>query len=320
MATYETGTATGPADLVGKLVTFAQSLGWTVSTTTTSNNTVWPAGSSSGRVFSKGSLVFGVGWATDDLFIVGATAVNGSNPWNTQTGTSSTSGTAYGGRSTGMTGPYQAYHFFAGTSPDYIHIVVETTAGIFRHTHLGELSKAGTFTGGAYAAGTSWFMGLGSGSLYYSGVPNSTYHQVPFDASNQSYAGAAWILRADIDGKTNNWVRQPTDVRGAIQRVGNPGTLTESLHERSPSEFNQLTPFVPLYLSVLRSASLYSPIGYPADLRFVNVTNFAPGEVVTLGSDQWMVFPIIAKTATWGNVSATNVPSSGTYGFAYKRN
>lgn len=327
MATYETGTATGPADLIGKLATFAGTLGWTVAAQTTSASTGLPAGATSvtGRVFSKGTLVFGIGYDTDDVWLCGATGVNGANNWAAQTGTSATSTSGYMPRSNEMSGPYQAYHFFGGTSPDYLHVVVERSAGIFKHFAVGELIKAGSYTGGAYLQAVNWYMTTIS-SNYYANAPEDGSHRCLFDsASGNTYnASYANLVRADIDSKSNNWMPmfntwQGNYSRGDFRRNG----LSYHANVYAPNNFNQLTPLQPFVIMADRPSSLHSIVGHPADIRGVNMTNFAPGELLTIGSDEWLVFPAIQKTATWGTINATaaaQIPSSGPYGYAYKRN
>jgi hypothetical protein len=321
MATYETGTATGTADLITKLGTFAESLGWTVSSQTNSNTSFYPnSPATPGKVFSKGSLVFGVGYASTFIATCGATAVDGAAVWNRQTNSSITNTSGMGSFTNEMTGPYQAYHFFGGTSPDYLHVVVEISAGVFRHFHLGELVKAGSYTGGAYFTGTFWLMSFQSFG-YFANSPDAAQHNAPFD-----YAGAQrFAVRANIDGKATQWHTpqsgSPFGVRSVVRLQG--WNFLQSLHQRSPSEFNQLTPFFPIQVHLERSSSLWSNAGYVPDMRYLNFANLSPGEVVTLGDDEWMVFPLVSKTAIWGNTGNTpeaQIPSSGPYGFAYKRN
>lgn len=327
---YETGTATGPADLIAKLTTFATAQGWTISSDTTapaSGNYPSDIFSKTGRVFSKGGLVFGVGWSANAVFIIGATEVNGATNWAKQTGSSIADGlpTMYYAMTNDMAGPFLAYHFFAGSAPDFLHVVVEKTAGVFKHFQFGELKKHGTYTGGAYFCGMRWFVDtFGGAGIYIANKPDENFHLVPFDGG--ANAGSAYLgncVRADIDGKTNNWMFIGTNggvaQNKAIGMVRGVGTsLAETLHERSPSEFNQITPFVPILVVVERPSGLYSPAGYAPDLRYVNVSNFTPGETVTIGGVDWMIFPLIQKTASWGSGSS-QVPSSGTYGLAYKK-
>jgi hypothetical protein len=63
-----------------------------------------------------------------------------------------------------------------------------------------------------------------------------------------------------------------------------------------------------------RTSNLGSPLGYPPHLRWVRLDYLSPGDVLTIGSDQWKVFPVIRKDGGTGQVN------SGKYGYAYKVN
>jgi hypothetical protein len=303
---YETGTATDTTDLINKLITFATANGWTVNT---------PA---SGRVFTKGGLYFGLNWDADDVWLCGATGYAAGSAWSAQPGASTNQP-----RSNDMAGPYTAYHFFTNTSPDYLHAVVETTAGIFKHIHMGQLIKHGSYTGGEYVCACYWHPTVVTSSSTPNN-PDNAYHAVPFDSyASSATAANRSAVRADIDSKSNNWMTfldadtwNGNYAKGCV-RGQNQGIL-ESLHERSPSEFNQITPLLPMLICGDRPSDMTSPLGYVPDMRYVNMTNLTPASTITIGTDQWMVFPLIQKTATWGVLNSTT-PSSGTYGLAYKK-
>jgi hypothetical protein len=134
-------------------------------------------------------------------------------------------------------------------------------------------------------------------------------------------------VRADIDAKSDNWMafREANTWNGNYGKGvlrglnGNGGSLYETLHGRSPSEFNSITPLLPILASADRPSSLVSPLGYAPDLRYINMANLEPGQLLTIGGVEWLCFPLIQKTDTYNN-SGSTVPSSGTYGLAYRRN
>lgn len=307
MAVYETGTATDTTDLINKLITFATANGWTVNTPT------------SGKVFTKGGIYFGLNFDADDVWVCGATGYNAAAAWSAQPGASASQC-----RANDIAGPYVAYHFFTGTSPDYLHVVVEKTAGVFKHFVMGQLVKNGTFTGGEYVGAVYWHPTIVNVSTTPN-HPDNAYHTCPFDAyCISTTATNKGAVRADIDAKSNNWMifNDASSYDGnrakGVVRGSNRGLL-EVLHERSPSEFNQITPFLPIPVAVERPSSMVSPLGHVPDMRYVNMTNLTPGSTITFGVDEWMVFPLIQKTDTWDNASSS-IPSSGTYGFAYRKN
>jgi len=86
--------------------------------------------------------------------------------------------------------------------------------------------------------------------------------------------------------------------------------------------FNHFTgeaQLVPIHLQFGMSSSLEAYIGYLDHLRLIRITYYNIGDVITIGSDSWMVFP-------WGlkNTDTPNGPptqgfhTTGTLGFAVR--
>lgn len=304
---YETGNTTGNADLVAKLATFAQSNGWT-----------YGACSGGHYVLSKNGVYAVVAYDASNIYLMGATGYASGSAWNAQPGNSGmTSTTNF------MSGTHKAYHFFAGDT--YMYVVVEVTTNIFRHFNFGLLTKYGTYTGGQFVNGTRW------GTLRYYGnygndsfcnYPDHNYHGGPFDALAYESYGVNNHVRADIDGNSNKYwrIRRADDgnsqARGTV-RNGDV-SLMDSLSDRSVNTFNQRTILLPIYVDVTRGSGLYSLVGQAPDCRSINMANYNPGQIITIGSDQWVIFPIVQKTNTWDD-QYSYVQSSGNYALAYKK-
>lgn len=331
---YQTGTASDVNDLINQLRTFAQNLGWTINyhdvrlASYTGKTTAdrWLS------IYHLDAGYFNVYSHTTnkEIYVNGATGYAGGSTEYAQTGQ------GWVARANGLTGPFTAYHFFGTTQ--YLHVVIETSAGIFSHFNIGKLNKTGNFVGGEYAQAVDW--------CYYNNYnvissPDS-YHMFPFcRLGDRSYCAAyCGGFRADIDGRTNNWfsttnsyayaypgatsvyvndstsdLRARGSVRNNDSNFGsNPSHL---LFLRSPNAFNGLTPLIPLTVGVERLGdNKLSLIGHAPDMRLVNMRNLSPNDVMTIGSDQWIVFPIKQRSDT---VSDSNtVPKSGYYGYAYR--
>ena len=308
---YQTGTATDVADLLDKLRVFASANGWTVNT--------WLNGWLS---LQSGSLYFNfmadtaVGsnarYAGPRVLVRGATGFDSAQSFTTQPGTSPEA------EANDMAGPFAAYHFFVAA--DYIHVVVEVTAGIFTHFVAGLLQKAGAYTGGEYVDAVQWTTNASNGNPNY---PEYSDNNLMFDQLTGYYSKEGY-LHADIDGKTDNWFEFGTGgpagnrARGVTRNSGASAGLLQALWERSPNTFNGVSPLLPIAVAVERSGALYSPAGVVKDLRLVNMAYLTPGQTLTIGSDQWLCFPARQKTDVW-NQSGSNVPSSGYYGYAYRK-
>lgn len=217
---------------------------------------------------------------------------------------------------------FATYHLFTNSTGDYIHVVIEETAGQFRHFSIGNVKKYGTWTGGQYVQASHWAEHTFPSDF-------SSAMRLPFGASGQEYAFSfdkpANVHRADIDTLTGNWVylttttSSPTPGRfgpasysnNALDRRGNGGggavgtnnDLGGALfYDQSPMGWNGLAPLLPLYVTCTRNGSVnnWSMLGEFMDVRYMNMSNFAPGDEFTIGSDTWKVFPIFAKTYSTG--------------------
>jgi hypothetical protein len=314
---FETGTATGVNDLLTKLATFLTSAGWTINRN---------AAEGSGRWLSvqKGSDLF-VNLVSDPattgttdpgpwIHMRGATGYNGSLAWTAQPGGQPNSST-----SNKMTGAFTAYWFFEGD--DYCHVVVEIEAGRFRHMQFGTLSKACTFTGGTYVMGTQ---------LFYSTItpsnPDSMSNVFPW-ASNSSSSVARNFIRADAgDGvQWHSSYQSDTYRHCGMWREVNSSTGSEPYRvgfirrmlEVTPSAINGLPVLLAPRALVRKVNGLFANLGVPKDLRLVAMDNHQPGNIMTIGSDEWYLFPWTIRSTTTADVTTDK---SGYYGFAYRKN
>ena len=314
---YQTASATDSPDLLDQLRLFLIGAGWTVD--------FW------GDVSTNKALCVhrGTFYATFRTYATGGTGVGTGTdpaPFVGVTGHSGYSGTPGPGTLTqastelltnGMPGPYVGYDFFEGdgTSGPYIHVVVETQAGVFKHFGSGTLNKEGAITSGQYVYCSRWYYNDSVNSNYPISNPDqaSPAHLVPFDTRN-SYV--ATYVRADADGTSPYWMGGSNLNGGFSQNspsVGNYETL-RGPHLSSPSSLTGRTPLWPLWMIGRRLSNLYSPLGYPPDFRYIRIDNYNPKDVLTLGTDQWKVFPVIRKNGPTGEVN------SGLYGYAYRIN
>jgi hypothetical protein len=291
---YQTGIASDPADLMNKLTTFAGANGWTVSAATT------------GAVYRKDIVNVGFTTDSDEIFLRGSVGYSGAAAWNAQPNNSGQNVVIDCG-----TGPFTAYHFFVGDEDgsDYIHAVIEVSAGHYRHFSFGEMIKHGSYTGGTYVDGTNW-----QNDTVNQHNPDSAQHQVICDANTSGGTGHVYV---DFDGKTNNW-----------QRILGEGTFTTTngLGSMRSNGISAIWPFLgvqpwnlrnnmtPLTYFVNRASSLRSPVGRIPNMRALGLHNLVPGETLSIGGDDWMCFPIIQRTETFVNT----IESSGMYGYAFK--
>lgn len=322
---YQTGTSTDVNDLLDKFRLFAVAQGWTANRWTTAGN---------GRelCLQKGSAYFNFrSYSNETVVINGSSgsskygvAVNGSDgysagaTWDRQPG--------YPQRQTGgasdqahawlpliiTTGPFPAYHFFAPDSKT-LFAEVEISTGVFMRFGCGSLDLfnpaapgGGRFfyaTGGGHPATTTDpYTWLGS----HVDEPNYALELVPFrmaDYTSSATTLCGSYVRVQHDS-FNNWAWSSrffsTTMTASICQGG--GVHDKVLRDLSPNPLNGVGLLLPNVVSVNRNNEFLNPIGVVPGIRYMDMTNYLPGDEFTIGSDTWKVFPWYSKG---GVLSAT---------------
>lgn len=301
---YETGVASSPTDLLDKLDTFVSAHGWSIVSAAT------------GRIISDGGQIFaGILDEASDWQTRGALGDDTGAAWDVQPNAASVSHLTNWGA-----GAFTAYHFYVGDEggKKYVHVTVEVTPGKFRHWALGELVQFGSYTGGVYSDST--YCADDSNNRCF---PESGAHRHLADAGNFATGGAGgaahvWV---DYDGKTDNWqaLEYVTGAVDAAKMLGSsrqPGLYDGQLRAGAQS-WNLRTPLWPLEYFAGAASNLRYPLGRMPNIRAVSMRNFTPGQIITIGSTDWQVFPVFARTDVW---DINDGPlSSGYYGYAHRR-
>jgi len=324
---YETGTATDIGDLVDKLFTFATGLSttpWTedeldivskLQGTLSLNDCVvtfrWDS-----TVETDLGLYQSLGWVT----------ASAAHEMTDDAGGGDTSMPVSTGRRVNFesTGPYTAYHFFAGEgSTPYIYVVVEVSSGIFRHFGFGNLEKFGTWTGGEFVYGHYWYQLdpdntiANSHSFLLDGMNNDTTACATMHAEglpNQAVAEkwVAFSSRSGTAGTDTSGENRRTVYGGS--RCGTWGYYLAALRYSSPNAFKPLIPITVFSLNLDQAPDDWYWLGQMPDISIVNMHAFTAGQEVTVGSDTWMVFPWVRK-----RYEQDNNEESGNAGVAYKK-
>lgn len=321
---YETGVAADVTALLGTIRVFADSLGWTIDRDNTNELAL--------HHVDAGWFTLVATPAVEDIYatanprpyidIWGQTGFDAGAAHDQQPGSS---GDKWG-RANALRGPFTAYHLFGTTQ--YIHCVIEIVPGEFAHLHLGTLVKAGSYQGGEYVAGTAWYYSLQNTN--YNGDYSSNRHTVPWDGSGYYSAGsggfgARGALRLDTDGYSNEWGCFTTYLNSSLSSVYGPARLLDTMDRSpwwsflfsTPNTVNAVSPLAPIVPAfILRNSKTFLP-GAPADLRLVNMRNLVPGETITIGSDEWLCFPIKKRSTV--KVDTGNVVNSWIAGYAYRK-
>lgn len=337
---YENGTWTDVVDLLNKLSTFAQAIGWTIDRNAIPiSNGAWLQLHHAEAGYHNivcDTNVGDVNTASKPgpwIYCFGSTGSSATDLFNAQPGSSwrgsnntATNGANIAAGTNAVRGAGIAYHFFGTTK--YLHIVVEITSGEYAHFGVGILDKSGSFSGGEYGYGTIWeylFSNVNADSSH----AHDNQHSGPFDGRISSITpqSSSGYVRIDVDGYTNEWCRCSSSVTATSSVCAGPTMATsEYSYYRNPmidqwnwtpNSINGIAPLIPSLIMVqIRNTKCYAA-GTLHDFRFVNMTNIVPGQVVTIGSDRWHCFPYKAKGAVV-DLATPGLLNSWRYGVALR--
>ena len=315
---YETGTSTGLIDLMAKLSTFAQANGWTEDE------------ASAGRMaIHRDSIYISFRWNTTTSSIVGIYQALG---WIVSTDPGNHTDDSGNGAITDVnnvldnerhvslgTGAFPSYHFFE--SDTYLHVVVETIAGTFRHFGFGTITKIGDWTGGEYCYGM--VIPLAGNANPLNNLSSHLLDGYLADSNEREHGATIHLEGLPSEGGSSKWGviwansgSQGTD-RGSNARVFVQGAFRGGPFAKSFGHFaggseSGLIPMYPLGVWYRTGSDVYL-LGFQADVRGVVIENFADGQEVVIGSDTWVFFPSNRKG------TETGVGATKNQGIAYKK-
>lgn len=323
---YQTGTATGHADLLSKLSTFAQTNGWTEDRYNSGNQQL---------ALSKGDCFVQFRWdGTNRITMNQSTGWAGGSAFNAQANqvepaaNFQITGSISQGRfltSLGA-GPFTSYHFFAQASPDCIYMVLESSAGLYHHLGFGHISKYGGWTGGAFLSHSHW-NASSDADQYTSGN-----HNVMMDAGIGANTSQGATMR--IEGMPNQvasgkWGKIGATSTSSSSGNDNAGIAREWIHggvrggfmsrnftRYQTSQLQAFVPLIPISAFYMDRTTTPRRLHYLGDfpwIRTINIAAFEPQAEISLGADVWKVFPFRRKQQLVSN----DTDQSGYGGLAY---
>lgn len=340
---YETGTSTSPGDLLVKLFDFLDGTGnWTNHVDISSAAQTPPYGfiSSVGSPETEKFISLGLSWDSDDIRLHPNRGWTGSGDPASQTDVSDDAGyTSNSGwpMINNVSGPHTAYHFFE-SGGDYCHVVLEYSAGFYRHFGFGQLTKFGKWIGGEYYYGTYW-----NQTASDIDNPTDTNHHTPHDPFVASpRATHMFGLQNDGTAFPTTTGRNSPDTRwyvvtstgdfgsGSGGNDGNgsdkssifcsPGTRSSGWDLPflgGPNSHNGFRPLIPFKYALISREGVPDPfyfLGSVKDSRRISMNGLTPGQTISNAGDTWHCFPVIRK----GNFPNTDTEYSYNWGIAYK--
>lgn len=310
---YETGTALHANDLLDRLRVFAAANGWTVQRWAVRSDGLgsggWALNLQRGDLHAGLYADLGAGTLGNPGQYVGGFLYPA---WDAGLGNMAQANRSQLSFTNGLgSTQYTGYHFFAGA--EYLHAVVEVVDGEFRHFGTGRLRRFGAVTTGGYVVNSFW-----SYAPAHRASPFSTpAHAVPWDSFDNGTGAPSVLLRADSDAVSPRYLLSAhanvNEVRCGMRGQAPPRPDTLPAQQAQASTLTGRAVLWPILTAAARSGGLFSPLGQPPDVRFVRLDHLQPKDLLTIGTEQWMVFPVIRRDGGIGQ------PSSLRLGLAYRR-
>lgn len=291
---YATGTASSLSDLRTAIINACTANGWSLS----------------GDVLSRGGCYVRLQVLSGGLQILGGNGESGGNvttpgPRVCRIGELSQAPLAWP----------MTYHVFINTNPDEVYVVVNYSSVFFQWMAWGrsEISLPGS--GNWYGAT------LGPIDNFLGGISLSQTIGGLISGNSASSGGLFWT-NAQISNQ-NSHIHHGLDGAGwsdnltatLAQAIGAASTLISI----SPNAWNSEAVLIPIPVCILRPSNFYSIVLQNRHARYTRVDNLSAGQVLTIASDQWMVFPWLCKNTESRNGSSGSVIGhSGTFGWAIR--
>lgn len=219
------------------------------------------------------------------------------------------------------------YYILMNESPEEVYFFLNDDSTRWTYLCFGENNGINTpATGNWYAASTYrgytedvvGMPSLSKGILFGdSSFAGELYSAPPHVSSvNHGLDGMDWSLIGTEVGNLSatRWENTPSVLSSSIQ--------TEALWSSQPNSWNNQSVLLRIQAFVNRGDSKVSLVVNTEHSRYIRLDNYVDGDIITLGSDKWKVFPFIRKNSSVRDGLSTTetapIVHSGTYGIAIR--
>lgn len=298
---YETDVVNDLAELLAFIRTACTSHGWTLST----------------NVLHKGTCYVSVTESSGRIAVRGGTGIDGSDNL-----TGAGPYTVYIGHiaSQALTFP-MTVEAHINASPDEVYIVCNYATSFYQFAAWGLSDVPGLTGSGVWYYATR--NGYTFGNLNFASGPDGGTVQATIPPS----AGGSPLFWANAvannDGLNTSYIHADVDSGGwhgaGTSRIAHAFAPLVPLLSLLPNNWNGETILLPYSVYVARSAG--SKVSLVADLkniRLARITYHEPGDLITLGTDEWKLYPCYQKNASTPNGDSSGTTHSGTVGYAIR--
>ncbi len=213
------------------------------------------------------------------------------------------------------------YHIHINTDPDEVYVFLRYGAGgeFFQRLSFGRSSLPLPGTGNWYSA-TCGNANLGGISVTattggYTGTGGQALSGGLFwDTNGGSAQLTPSLLHHGLDGGGWTGITSASNVGGLASCPPSLAPLVAT----QPNTWNGEAVLLPVRPVIARVSSRYSCVADLAHARFVRNDNIEPAGVLTLGPDQWVVYPFFRKDIAGRIGSTTPIQHSGTFALAVR--
>lgn len=301
---FVTGTAANVAALIAAINNACTLNGWTLS----------------GAVLHKGDVYARLQDVGGEITVLGGTGVDGSN---NLTG----AGPAYF-RIGGITAPANVtfpltYFIHVNASPDEVYCIVNYSTNYYQFIAFGQSSIAMPGTGNWYAGsagqntqylGAITITATGGGNLSGTGQSSGAFAWHTFNSSSGSPGAYTFSIHHGLTAGNWSSVQIATNIEGGM---ANAIPAVSNLVSISPNAWNGESVLTQIPIVIKRPSTFYSLVCQPKHSRYVRLDNLDPGQVLTIGPDQWKVYPFLSKNTSARN-GGSDIKHSGTFGWALR--
>lgn len=200
---------------------------------------------------------------------------------------------------------------------DEVYLIINYGIDFYQWAAFG-LSKVMEVPGtGAWCAATGGGIAHVSNNLNITPVGGGTA-----GTSGQTCGAPFWASISTSTSARNSFVHHNLDGRGwslaAADGSSYVGVLALSpLIALQPNNWNSEAVLLPVRAYITRESGKVSLVNELDNARYIRLDNYIPGQIVSLGSSSWKVFPFYRKNSILRD-GGSNVAHSGTLGWAIR--
>jgi hypothetical protein len=172
------------------------------------------------------------------------------------------------------------------------------------------LPGSGMWVGASAAAGFNGNVDIAATT----GGSNSASYSCPAlfwrTSGAQAASSANYWLHSDLDGQ--GWILAQ-DINSVPVGISASAPFIGIL----PNSWNSEAVLLPVRCYKFRASNKVSLVADLEHSRYTRIDNYAPGEIITIGSDRWKVFPCYRKNTAARNGGAS-IGHTGTFGWAIR--